>query len=71
VGIDPRDIDRPSEDAGLRAVVGRLDTLESRLTELAATIGAARHPTRTQAATIHSTSYMTEQISALSARRAR
>ena len=40
MGIDPRDIDRPSDDAGLRAVVGRLDTLESRLTELAATIGA-------------------------------
>lgn len=47
MGIDPRGIDRPSDDAGLRAVVERLDTLESRLTELAATIGAGDiHMTR-------------------------
>lgn len=40
MAIDPRTIDRPSDDAGLRAVVDRLDMLESRMGEFAATIGS-------------------------------
>ena len=40
MAIDPRTIDRPSDDAGLRAVVDRLDTLEARMAEFAATIGS-------------------------------
>lgn len=40
MGIDPRTIDRPADDAGLRAVVDRIDALESRMSEFAATIGS-------------------------------
>ena len=40
MGIDPRAIDRPADDAGLRALVDRVDMLESQLAEFAATIGS-------------------------------
>ena len=40
MGIDPRAIDRPADDAGLRALVDRVDMLESRMAEFAATIGS-------------------------------
>ena len=40
MGIDPRTIDRPADDAGLCAVVDRIDALESRMAEFAATIGS-------------------------------
>lgn len=40
MAIDPRTIDRPTDDAGLRAIVDRIDELEARMSEFAATIGS-------------------------------
>ena len=39
MAIDPMAIDRPSDDAGFRDLADRIDGLESRLSELSATLG--------------------------------